>query len=49
MKHWRIEDVPWDNFDLGRVDPAIVPLIKAAAMVERNGTDYARLPQQCVS
>lgn len=41
MKHWRIADVPWDRFDAGKVDPAIVPLVKAAAMVERNGTDYA--------
>ncbi len=24
-----------------KVDPALVPLVKAAAMVERNGTDYA--------
>ncbi|HTW26308.1 MAG TPA: ferritin-like domain-containing protein [Acetobacteraceae bacterium] len=42
MKHWRIEQVAWDRFDAERVDPAIVPLVKAAAMVERNGTDYAR-------
>ncbi|APH60390.1 rubrerythrin family protein [Granulibacter bethesdensis] len=41
MKHWRIEDVPWSDFDPALVDPAIVPLVKAAAMVERNGTDYA--------
>jgi len=41
MKHWRIEDVPWDRFDASKVDPAIVPLVKAAAMVERNGVDYA--------
>ncbi|HTR17886.1 MAG TPA: ferritin-like domain-containing protein [Acetobacteraceae bacterium] len=41
MKHWRIEDVSWDRFDPSRVDPSIVPLVKAAAMVERNGTDYA--------
>jgi hypothetical protein len=41
MKHWRLEDVAWDRFDPSRVDPAIVPLVKAAAMVERNGTDYA--------
>ncbi len=41
MKHWRIEQVAWDRFDRARVDPAIVPLVKAAAMVERNGTDYA--------
>jgi rubrerythrin len=41
MKHWTIDDVPWDRFDPTRVDPDVVPLVKAAAMVERNGTDYA--------
>ncbi len=41
MKHWRIEDVCWDRFSPGKVDPRIVKLVKAAAMVERNGTDYA--------
>lgn len=41
MKHWRIEDVAWDQFDPARVDPDVVPLVKAAAMVERNGMDYA--------
>jgi hypothetical protein len=41
MKHWRIEDVAWDRFDRSKVDPAVIPLVKAAAMVERNGTDYA--------
>ncbi|HUZ63736.1 MAG TPA: ferritin-like domain-containing protein [Acetobacteraceae bacterium] len=41
MKHWQIDDVPWERFDASRVDPAMVPLVKAAAMVERNGTDYA--------
>ncbi len=41
MKHWRLDDVAWDRFDPAKVDPAIVPLVKAAAMVERNGTDYA--------
>jgi len=41
MKHWRIEDVAWDRFDPSKVDPALIPLVKAAAMVERNGTDYA--------
>ena len=41
MKHWRIEDVAWDRFDPALVDPGIVPLVKAAAMVERNGRDYA--------
>jgi hypothetical protein len=41
MKHWRIEEVAWDQFDRTKVDPQVVPLVKAAAMVERNGTDYA--------
>lgn len=41
MKHWRLEDIRWDLFDPAKVDPAIVPLVKAAAMVERNGTIYA--------
>jgi rubrerythrin len=41
MKHWRIEDVEWARFDASKVDPEVVPLVKAAAMVERNGDDYA--------
>ena len=41
MKHWQLDDVQWDRFDRSRLDPAVVPLVKAAAMVERNGTDYA--------
>ncbi|HEY0419745.1 MAG TPA: ferritin-like domain-containing protein, partial [Acetobacteraceae bacterium] len=40
MKHWMIEDVSWHLFDPDKVDPSIVKLVKAAAMVERNGTDY---------
>lgn len=41
MKHWRIDDLDWDSFDPTKVDPNVVPLIKAAAMVERNADDYA--------
>jgi hypothetical protein len=41
MKHWRIDEVPWDRFDPSKAEPDIVPVVKAAAMVERNGTDYA--------
>ena len=41
MKHWRIDDLAWDRFDASRVDPEIVLLVKAASVVERNGTDYA--------
>ena len=42
MKHWRIEQVAWGRFDPAKVDPEVVPLVKAAAMVEKNGGDYAR-------
>jgi rubrerythrin len=42
MKHWRMQDVAWDSFDPAKVDPGVLPLVKAAAMVERNGIDYAR-------
>ncbi len=41
MKHWRIDDVAWDQFDPTAIDPRLVPVVKAAAMVERNGSDYA--------
>ena len=41
MKHWRIDDVPWDRFERTQLDWDVVPLVKAAAMVERNGSDYA--------
>lgn len=41
MKHWRVEQVAWDRFEPSKVDPEIIPLVKAAAMVERNGGDYA--------
>lgn len=41
MKHWRIEEIDWDQFDASRITADQIPLVKAAAMVERNGTDYA--------
>jgi rubrerythrin len=41
MKHWRLDDVAWDQFQRSAVDPRVVGLVKAAAMVERNGLDYA--------
>jgi hypothetical protein len=41
MKHWSIQEVPWQRFDAAKVEPEVVPIVKAAAMVERNGTDYA--------
>ena len=41
MKHWRIDDLAWDRFDASLVDPEVLLLVKAASVVERNGTDYA--------
>ena len=41
MKHGTLEQIPWNDFDPSRVDPEIVKLVKAAAMVEFNGGDYA--------
>ncbi|HEY0835964.1 MAG TPA: ferritin-like domain-containing protein [Azospirillum sp.] len=38
--HWRTEDLPWDRLDHAKVDPDLVPLIKAAALVEYNANDY---------
>jgi hypothetical protein len=41
MKHWSLDDVDWAKFQPQNVDMDVLPLVKAAAMVERNGTDYA--------
>jgi rubrerythrin len=41
MKHWTLDDIPWDRFDLSRVDGEILSVVKAASMVEANGGDYA--------
>ena len=41
MKHWRIDEVDWSQFDPTKVDPDVLLLVKSAAMVEFNGTDYA--------
>lgn len=38
---WRQEDLPWDRLNPDRVDRDLVPLIKAAALVEYNANDYA--------
>jgi rubrerythrin len=41
MKHWTLDDIAWEKFDAARVDPAILSVVKAASMVERNADDYA--------
>lgn len=40
-KHWTLEDIPWDRFEPDKVDPEILKVVKAAAMVEKNSADYA--------
>jgi rubrerythrin len=39
--HWTFDDIPWDRFAPESVDPHILAVVKAAAMVERNAADYA--------
>ena len=39
--HWTLDDIPWDRFDPALVEPDTVKLVKAAALVERNGDEYA--------
>lgn len=39
-KHWTLDDIPWDRLDRSKVDPDQLKIIKAAAMVEFNATDY---------
>jgi hypothetical protein len=41
MGSWTLDDIPWQQFDRVRVDPEIARIVKAAALVEYNGTAYA--------
>ena len=41
MRHWTLDDIPWDRFDRGKLNPNVVPIIKAASLVEYNGGAYA--------
>ena len=40
-KHWTLDDIPWERFDATKVDPEMLRIVKAAAMVEHNGCAYA--------
>jgi rubrerythrin len=42
MGHWTLDQIPWDRFDAGKVDPEILRIVKAASLVEQNGGDYAQ-------
>lgn len=41
MSHWTLEQIPWSSFDPGKIDQDLIKVVKAAAMVEYNGSDYA--------
>jgi rubrerythrin len=41
MRHWTLDDIPWDRFDPSKVDPDILRIVKAASLVEYDGGDYA--------
>src|SRR6185503_2953929 len=38
--HWTLDTINWSNFDRSKLDPALVPLIRAASLVEANARDY---------
>ena len=40
MGTWTLGDIPWDHFDALKVDPELVPVVKAASMVEYNAGHY---------
>lgn len=40
-KHWTLDDIPWDRFDASKVNPDMLRIVKAAALVEHNGCVYA--------
>lgn len=42
MKHWTVDDLPWDSFQPEKLDPDMLKVIRAAALVEFNGGDYLK-------
>ena len=42
MASWTLDDIPWASFDAALVDPDILRIVKAASLVEGNGSDYAQ-------
>jgi len=39
--NWTVDRLPWDQFDRAKVDPKLLPVIKAAAVIEQNIDVYA--------
>lgn len=40
-KRWTLHSIPWDEFDPSKVPQEALKVVKAAALVEFNGGDYA--------
>lgn len=40
QRHWTLDDINWQAFDRSKVDPELVKMVKAAALVEYNAPDY---------
>ena len=40
-RYWTLDDIPWSRFDPSKVDPEMLRVVKAAAIVEYNGDSYA--------
>ena len=40
-EHWTIEGLPWDKLDANKVNPELLEIIKAAALVEYGAQSYA--------
>jgi hypothetical protein len=38
---WTLDDISWDRFDRGKLEPDVVRIVKAASLVEYNGGAYA--------
>lgn len=41
MANWTLDDIDWTAFRPDKVDPDLLRVAKAAALVEHNGADYA--------
>lgn len=42
MGRWTLDDIPWHRFDREKIDPELLRIVKAASLVEYNGSAYAR-------
>lgn len=40
MSHWSLDDIDWQAFDAEKVSVQLLPLVKAASLVEANSADY---------